>query len=67
MTITFVREFVGYYTVRGPKGYVEAPSREKAIELARLVAEPWEDIKVEAPYQRLFDISGTYYVRLGPN
>jgi hypothetical protein len=65
--ITFVREFVGYYTVRGPKGYIEASSRERAAELAKIVAEPWEDIKVSEPYHRLFDPRDVYYVRIGPN
>lgn len=66
MTITFVREFVGYYTNLGPKGYVSATSSEKAVELARTVAESWDDMVVGEPYKRMFDPKDRYFVQLGP-
>ena len=64
-TVTYVREFVGFYTNRGPKGYVSATSREKAAKLAKVVAEPWDDMLIGEPYHRLFDFE-TYYVRIEP-
>ena len=66
MSITLVREFVGYYSSCGPKGYVEAASREEALELAQLVAEPWDDIVIGEPYQRRFDPRDVYYVTIAP-
>lgn len=60
-----VNEFVGHYTVFGPKGHVEAESEQKALELALKVAEPWwGDIEIGKPYQRLFDAK--YYVKIEP-
>lgn len=67
MSITFVREFVGYYTNRGPKGYVSATSREKAVELAKVVAEAWDDMKIGSPYKRLFDPLDRYFIQIEPD
>lgn len=63
--IAFVREFVGYYTSRGPKGYVEAVSKERALALAKLVTQPWDNMQIGAPYQLLF--GDTYRVGIEPN
>lgn len=45
-------EFVGYYTVDGPNGFVVSGTKEQAIQDAKTLTEDWPNSKFGEPYHQ---------------
>lgn len=54
-------KFIGYYTIEGPKGYIESRRRDETLRLAAKLIRSWPKVIVKKAYR---DRKGNWIVKV---